>query len=308
MKIRALAIPVPVLLCLAACAAVNAPPPPPQGLIPAAAGGTAGYQHGPEGSLFAVGQHARRAVQYGYLKQTGDEGTLAISQGNGSVFGVPNARASSLRVPPFGASPQDHDAFVKNYFVKLGLPADHVAEVRGMTLLEANGRSDETTRTIPRITAYYSVVKRVINRIPVPDSFAWARANSEGRIVQEAVYWPALPRDVVAEAERFKDMLSDDERRRAFQSRIPADISQATLAIRHASVTEDHFETFASLDVTIRSSPAAVQLDAMQKAASSSVGGAAVIRHFDINGTERFLPQETFDLKDRYPARKHDAR
>jgi hypothetical protein len=69
-----------------------------------------------------------------------------------------------------------------------------------MTLLEANGRSDETTRTIPRITAYYSVVERAVDGIPVPDSFAWARANSESRIVEEAVYWPALPRDVLAEA------------------------------------------------------------------------------------------------------------
>jgi hypothetical protein len=103
-------------------------------------------------------------------------------------------------------------------------------------------------------------------------------------------------------------MLSDDERRRAFQSRIPVDTSKATLAIRHASVTEDHFEAFASLDVTIRSSPAAVRPDDTQKAANPSVGGAALIRHFDINGTERFLPQETLELRDRYPERKHNAR
>src|SRR5947209_3053629 len=155
MKIRGLAISACALGWLSACA-VNAPPPR-QGLIPAPDGGTAGYQHGPEGSRFVVGQSPRRTVQHGYLKQTGDQGTLAINQGNGSVFGVPNAQANSLRLPPFGASPQDHDAFVKDYLLKLGLPADQVENVHGMTLLEANGRSDETTRTAPRITAYYSV-------------------------------------------------------------------------------------------------------------------------------------------------------
>jgi len=332
MKTRALAISVPALLSLAACATMNVPPPPRQGLIPAGDGGAAGYQHGIDGSRFVVGQNTRRLVQYGYLlmlaeygdtsprgrkrhcilrasvKLTGDEGTVAISRGNGSTFGVPHARASTLRMPPFGASPQEHDAFVRDYFVKLGLPADQVDEVRCMTLLEANGRSDETAQAIPRVTAYYSIVKRVVEGIAAPDSFAWARANSEGRIVQEGVYWPVLPRGVLDEARRFKDILSDDQRRRAFQSRIPGDISKATLAIRHASATEGHFEVFASLDVMTRSSPAAPRSDARQRATDSSVGGMTVIRHFDINGTERFLPQEKLNLKDRYPERKDAER
>src|SRR5229473_2227747 len=98
MKTRALAISVPALLSLAACATMNVPPPPRQGLIPAGDGGAAGYQHGTDGSRFVVGQNTRRLVQYGYLKLTGDEGTVAISRGNGSTFGVPHARASTLRM------------------------------------------------------------------------------------------------------------------------------------------------------------------------------------------------------------------
>lgn len=56
---------------------------------------------------------------------------------------VCSAHAESLQLPPFGKSSDDHDSFVKDYFLKLGSPADQVGSVRGMTLLEAQGPAAE---------------------------------------------------------------------------------------------------------------------------------------------------------------------
>ena len=305
MNTRALAVAATILLYVGGCANVEVSPTPRQGPIPEAGGGVPGYQHGgAEGTKFAIGQNSRRSSQYGYLKQTGDEGTLAIRQSNGSVFGVPNARAASLKLPPYGNSPQDHDRYVRDYFVRLGLPADQVQAVRTMTLLEASGRTDETTRTIPRATAYYSVLNRSVGDVTVPDSFAWARVNSEGIIVQQGVYWPALPSNVVADATRLKGLLADPARRRAFESRTSLDSTAATVAIRHASANEDQFNAFASLDITVRVSASAQRATDARNASESSSGGAAVVRHFDIDGVERFLPQESLNLAGKYPARK----
>jgi hypothetical protein len=289
------------LVFLAGCASVRIPAPPRQGQIPDPAGGPPGYQHGAENGKFALGANVRRMQQYGYLKTTGDQGTLAIKQTNGSVVGIPNANAASLRLAPYGSSPADHDMFVRAYFVGLGLPADQVKAVRGMTLLDASGKSDEPANPIPQISAYYSVLERNGGGTPVPDSFAWARANSRGQIVHEGVYWPALPAAVVAEAQKFRELLDNPEQRHMFEARTGMNVAEGSLVIRHAGPSEDRFESFASLDFAIRT---AVGTAPQQTQDGARIAGATRVRHFDITGTERFLAQERLDLGDRYPDKK----
>jgi hypothetical protein len=298
-------------LTLAGCQSIDVPPEPPPGPISTDAQGASGYQHGGVGvSKFAVGDDAKRTLALGYLKLSGDEGTLAIRQTNGSVFAVPNAHAQSLQLPPYGGSPQDHDRFVKAYFVALGLPAAQVKRVHAMTLVEASGRTDEAGSATPRVSAYYSVLDRAVGNTPVPDSFAWARVNAQGVVVQEGVYWPAIPGKVLADAKRLNDMLADRARRQAFQSRLPVDAATASVAIRHASASEDQFEAFASVDITvhadvaIRGADAGNATNAANARQGSVSGGATFVRHFDIDGTERFLPQERLNLTRQYPATK----
>lgn len=291
-----------VTIALGACRAIDVPPAPQAGPIAADAGGAVGYQHGGVGvSKFVVGDQATRTLSNGYIKQTGGQGTLAIRQTNGSVFAVPNAHADSLKLPPYGGSPQDHDRFVQAYFVGLGLPAAQIKRVHAMTLLEAAGRSDESSRTIPRVTAYYSVLDRAAGDASVPDSFAWARVDSEGVVVQEGVYWPALSSKVLADAKRLNAVLADPEKRRAFESRVPAGATTATVAIRHASANEDQFEAFACVDVTVESSAARRTTAASNRVSAN----ASVVRHFDFDGTELFLPQEKVSLARQYPNAKN---
>ena len=297
-------------LLLAACASVEVAAPPPQGAIAAAPGGVDGYQHGLAGDKFAVGRQPRRFDEHGYFKSVGDGGTLAIRRGNGSAFGVPSAGAAGLHMAPYGKSPQEHDTFVRDYFAALGLPAAQVGAVRGMTLLEAAGRSDEARRSLPKVTAYYTVLERRAGNVAVPDSFAWARANADGSIAHEGVYWPALPPAVVADAGAFAKLLADPQRRNAFQARLPEALrgSAGSLTIHHAGAGEDGFEAFASFDIPTHVSLELGRRPALLAGQRSPTAGATVLRHFDMDGVEHVLPQERTNLQDRYPASKSAAR
>ncbi len=285
-----------VALSVAGCASNPVPPAPRQGRIPPADGGAAGYQHGTEGSLFSIGGNAGRVAENGYLKQVGDQGALAIDASNGSAFGVPDADAPGLRSPPYGASPADHDAFVKRYFVGLGIPAEQVGGIRPMTLLEASGTGDEKSR--PRVVAYYSVLDRVVEGIPVPNSFAWARVDAAGDVVAEAVYWPALPGEVVVAAERLEEMISDQQQRSVFAARLPTLARTGAVAIRHSSAwVRSPFETLASLDVIERTpAPQATVVTEGDRSSARSIPLEVVIRHYDAEGVEHFLPQERRDI------------
>ena len=75
-----------------------------------------------------------------------------------------------LHRPPFGANPAAHDRFVLDYFAGLGLPRDQVLNMRGMTMLDASGRSADIARPRLRVSAYYSVVQRAVGGVAVPDS------------------------------------------------------------------------------------------------------------------------------------------
>ncbi|WLI89506.1 hypothetical protein Q4S45_22915 [Massilia sp. R2A-15] len=291
-------------LCMGGCASRMTTPPPPSGTIPSA-GGAAGYQHGADRTRFVAGVQSVRLGEHGYAKLTGSEGTFAVDTVNGSAYGVPKANARSQQLAPFGKSPAEHDASVTDYFRRSGIPADQIGSAQGRMLLEATGRGDDAVRAAPKVKAYYSVLQRVVDGIAVPDSFAWARINARGEVVEEAVYWPAISRETLASAQKLREAWADDNRRRELTGRIHIDNSRAaTVAIRHASASShDAFEAFASIDITVN-----VTAPGAQRAATAedqtSAPGVGYVRHFDIDGKELRLPQERFVLDRKFPARK----
>jgi len=275
----------------------------PQGTIPAPAGGAAGYQHGPEHTRVVVGDHRKTSERYGYLRVVGDQGTLATNIANGSTFAAAAPSSSAVGLPPIGNGYEDHDKFVKDYFVKLGLPAEQVASVRAMTMVEAHGPSAEVGRTVPQFAAYYSALQRTVEGVTVADSFAWARANSRGDVVQEGVYWPAISSDVVKQVHEFRELLADPQRLQAFKARLPVSGGEGSVVIRHSSPTAgDAFESFASYDVSLH-----VPASASGQKTPAPGTTVTIIRHFDLNGTERFLPQEKLNLSAQYKEAKAPA-
>lgn len=266
------------------------------GVIAATDGGVIGYQHGADRSNFAVGAHAHRTLEHGYLKHVGSEGTFAIDRVNGSAYGVPKASAHSQHLGPYGKSPNDHNAFVRAYFVKSGIPVEQIGAVKGRTLLEATGTADEKERATPKVTGYYTVLERTVDGIPVADSFAWARVNAEGQIVEEAVYWPAIAGAVIAKARQLREVRDDPKRRHELATRISADASSAQIVIRHSSASSDEpFEGFASVDLLVKvMAPGTEQSPNYDK--TTLMPQTAYVRHFDIDGKELFLPQERLRL------------
>ena len=274
-----------------------------QGMIPAPTGGAPGYQHGPQHTRVVVGDHRKTSERYGYLIMAGDQGTMSTNIADGSTFAAAAPSSAGMLLPRFAGSYEDHDRFVKDYFVTLGLPSEQVGSVRTMTMLEAHGRSEDVGRTIPQVTAYYSALQRTVEGIPVIDSFAWARVNSRGEVVQEGVYWPAIPSDVLQQVHQFREMLADPKRLEAFKSRLTVPAGEGVIVIRHSSATGNHaFESFASYDVSLHLSP----IPSTQKMPMPGTT-VTVTRHFDLNGAERFLPQEKLNLSSRYKENKPAA-
>jgi hypothetical protein len=272
---------------------------PAQGTIAAPAGGAAGYQHGVTRSGF-IQNASSSTEQHGYVKSTSKEGTLAANRQDGSTFAIPSAHAENLRLPPYGNSVEEHDAFVKNYFLERGLPADQIGGVRGMTMLEATGAVG-TTPVVPRIIAYYTVIQRAVDGIQVPDSFAWARVNSRGEVVSEGAYWPALPRQALDEARQLRALLDDPAQREAYASKLPTSARTGALAIRHSAATlGGTFQALATFDVAV---PTAFVRTQTASGASREI----LVRHFDANGIEQTLPQEKLDLGQRFPPGQKQA-
>jgi len=274
-----------------------------QGTIPAPPGGAAGYQHGPEHTKVVLGDHRKTVARYGYLKAVGDHGTLATNIATGGTFAAAAPSSSGAHLPPFGTEYGDHDRFVKDYFVKLGLPVEQVASVHAMTMLEAQGPSTEVGKTIPQITAYYSALQRTVEGVPVADSFAWARVNSRGEVVQEGVYWPAIPADVVKQVHQFRELMADPRRQQEFKSRLGVSGGEGAVVIRHSSAAlNEGFESFVSYDVSLH-----VPASTSEQKTPEPGTTVTVVRHFDVNGTERFLPQERLNISGQYKEAKTPA-
>ena len=271
-----------LLVALNGCTSLRSTAPPASGLIQPPPGGVPGYQHGADRSLFILGDSPRDMAEPGYIKRVGSEGTLAVLASNGSVAGIPNAQGRALQLGPYGVTPQDHDRFVRDYFERSGIPGTQIRAIKTATLLEASGASDDVSTARPKVTAYYSVVERAVDGVPVPDSFAWARVNRDGQVVAEGVYWPALPPGVLARAHRMSQGNPLPQIERAIEARPAEALVNHHVAIRHSSADYDgSFAAHASIDVHVRLA-ATARADAR----------TSLVRHFNEEGAEFQLPQE----------------
>jgi len=290
---KTILLPVALRVVLSGCASLHAPAPPVSGPIEPPSGGIAGYQHGTDRSRFMVGDNPHDVAELGYIKRVGSEGTLSVLASNGSVTGIPNAQGRALQLPPYGTTQQDHDRFVRDYFERSGIPATQIKAIRTATLLEASGSSDDVSTGRPKVTAYYSVIERAVEGVPVPDSFAWARINRDGQVVAEAVYWPALPAGVLAQARRMSQGDALPRAEQAMKARPGEVLVDHQVTIRHTSAAhEKSFAAHASIDVRVRlAEPTRTDSDYRRVTGSGGVG-AGLIRHFDAEGTEFQLPEE----------------
>jgi hypothetical protein len=286
---------------------------PAAGLIAADDGGAPGYQHSLERSRFSPGAGVadlRRVEEHGIAKVVGPNGvfatdlhnglTMAIQSG-GSDKGQEDKAAAAEHKVGYVLDPEKHNQQVTDYFLGAGIPKDQIGGVHTTTYLSSSGSKNDPKPAPPKIDGYASILERKIGNIRVIDSVAWARLDDEGKVVGEWVYWPAIPAKALADAKRLEG-LAEGAGAADFMARLPAGLPRGQVVIRHSSpVAEGPFEAFASYDVIERKTPA--NMNGGQNLSPKSPG-TIVVRHFDVDGVERRLPQERRNRGEDYPSKE----
>lgn len=216
-----------------------------------------GYLHTADKTGFPLGTDFETVEEAGYLKLIGDNGVFAIDQTNGSAMASPDANAPVLQQPPLGPA-EVHGARARSYFEAAGIVASQIGGV------QTNAGSG----------AYYSLLERAVDGIAIADSVAWVRFNAADEVVSEAVYWPAIPSNVVEDARALTKTLASPASAAAYKAKLPAGLGDAegAVAVRHTDFTwRKAFSAVAVYDV---------------------VDGSTV-RHFGPSGEEVKLANET---------------
>jgi len=290
---------------------------PSQGLIATDKGGASGYQHSLDRSRFVTGTTEAKLLhveEYGFAKVVGPDGVFATNLRNGLVVAVQsggsdkgsNGNAADAKATGYVRDPDRHNQQVIEYFLAAGVPKDQIGGVHATTYLSSSGSARETRPAPPKIDGYASVIERKVEKYPVVDSVAWARMNGQRKVVSEWVYWPAIPAKALADARRLEE-LAGSSGDTEFLARLPAGLPSGKVVIRHSSATaEGPFEVFASYDVLERkTSPATAEGKALGRYTPSiTTVVSVVVRHFDVDGVERRLPQEKRNVGADYPPKE----
>lgn len=282
----------------------------PTGLIATDEGGAVGYQHSLERSRFVTGPELRRVEEFGFSKVVGPAGVFATDLHNGLVVAVQSGGANKGEAKAgneeakagYVMDPDKHNQQVVDYFLAAGVPKDQIGGVHATTYLSSSGSLNDTRPAPVKVDGYASVLERKIEKFPVVDSAGWARMNERGEVVSEWVYWPAIPAKALEDARRLLEMTAGDSDKTAFLTRLPARLPPGKVVIRHTSATaQEPFEVFASDDI-VESRPSPKTADGENL--SSAPLGASVVRHFDVDGVERRLPQERRNIGPDSPKEK----
>ena len=282
--------PLALFLLVAACTERSQRQPPTAGPIRTEDGGAAGYQHGPDRSRVNLGDDRRTVDERGFLKIVSATATFAVDASNGAAATIPNAsRLAALEdAAPRPLDPRQHNQQVVDYFVAAGIPKEQVAGVDALTLLAARGETRSSQSPQPEVVGYQSALKRSIGGVAVADSVAWARLTDRNEILSEAVYWPALPRAVVADAAELQRRLNDAQQRQSFLTILPAGLPEGQVVIHHSPATaRGEFQAVATYDVA-----APVYAPVPAGAGRIDRPVSWVVRHFDLQGREIRLPHE----------------
>ncbi len=234
-----------------------------------------GYAHQKEASLFRLGSGVTYLSKQNLSRSIGSEGVFVVHELNGMSMAVPNASAHVLTLPSMFDNAEAHNQHTLTYFQNAGIPKDQISGVETSYEGVGGGSLNEVHETnAPIMTAHYSILRRSIDGIPVPDSFAFARFANDGSIVTEGVHWPAVPQKAVDEAKLMATAMKDPQQASAMRAKLPA--GQVQVSIRHTSFVESlKTSAYASYEVMVSDKTTAVHH-----------------RHFDLNGAEFKLTEQ----------------
>jgi hypothetical protein len=99
-------------------------------------------------------------------------------------------------------------------------------------------------------------LQRCINGVPVGESIAFARFDTDNQTTSEAFYWPTVPADVVTAALAFHDKLAAPGALAAYKAKLPPDAQGDGEVVIHHRVAGSSlpFMAVATYD-TVRTTP-----------------------------------------------------
>jgi hypothetical protein len=234
-----------------------------------------GYVHDLSRSKFNIGDNPIIEVDTTQLRRwRGTAGAWALEPANGWSMGILDGTAPT---GPYILDETIQGERVKQYFVRAGLPADQVRDVRAtfQVLGGAPLGASPQSATV-ELLSINSILTRNVQGIPVAESLAWAKMTVSGGVDMECVFWPTLDGAVVARALALAQKMTDPQMHAAFLAKLPGTIYRDGGVVIHHTDASVHATpaTYVSYDVTLSSA------------------GHAPMRHFDENGHEFQLPQE----------------
>lgn len=191
----------------------------------------------PSTSRFAFGPNVVPISRSDVSLLRGEWGTMVL-RGNGYVTAGSHADSPS-RSRPVPQSGDVHNALVLDYFVGRGLPRSEIQQVSAHASMHVSGDTTVPPEDAPTIFDWYSsVITRQVDGVPVADSFAVARMNSDGDVVSESYFWPPIDAAVLSSAKQLQAA-----------PRAPQ-IASGTVRIHHApALAEGTYPMIATIDV-----------------------------------------------------------
>ena len=232
-----------------------------------------GFLHTFSHSKFHLGTSPSTKQEGRFSKLVGSDGVFGTNNVTGASRAILNADSQAWQRSPLTESADTHNSRVLAYFEAAGLPSDQVREAHILTHMESIGMTSE--KPSPTFAGYTTVITRQVEGIFVPDSFAAARFNADDEVVDEWVYWPAIPRKAVNEAKNIATSHSVGQLVPNLPARFQNNGGEVT--IRHSDFADDQgFQVFGSFDV--------------QETSAQHGGFRGGTHCFDINGREVIHP------------------
>ena len=196
------------------------------------------YAHRADKSQFNIGAGGHLEVQGLYQRLRGDRGAFMVDTVTGATLATLNAPPSPDLLPePLTQDPDEHSGIVRDYLIRAGVPATEVSGTHVNTTMKGGGSTKSGALSSPSKLLWYTThLERSIQGIPVEGSFAFAAFDSNGEVITEGVYWPAIPDSVVDDAVQLKQKLDSPSEKAAFLHGVEAARADAKDALGEVKI------------------------------------------------------------------------
>jgi hypothetical protein len=203
------------------------------GLPPAPTENLPEYVHTLSHSRFALGAIQGETDQNGIDRVVGAWGVFATQDVSRMVLGIPDGNSPELNAPTVPGGDEPQIAATRQYFLAAGLPSNQIFDVYAQPNTTAEFYADGGVAD----SVYWpmGVIQRGYHGICIVDSIASALMLESGASIDENVYWPMIPHDILVAADQFAALLASSDGKARYLAGLPIDGSSGRLVIRHTS-------------------------------------------------------------------------